>query len=294
MTVYVIHIKRCCIVFCVTLASFAGASCSEDVVAVIGANSPYSFYGVLSPQLDRQVLRLYSIDGVLEPIPPTPIDAEVTSVSGSNPNTRVWRDSIITEPDGMFAHVFTAPFAAEFGETYEITATRSDGASTEVVVTVPPFSELLVPPKMETPPAVLNVQVTGTPPNLIRVEVIYHYKFQSFSGTERDSTNISYDGNGTQQLTAFLIPVQVSRDTAFIRSLVKDRFGIDTEIKVVRIRIKLIVANKEWSPPDGVFDPEIIVEPGTMSNVIGGFGFVGAGFRLEKSWTPSDTLLVKR
>ncbi|MBT8400406.1 MAG: hypothetical protein KJO98_08020 [Rhodothermia bacterium] len=263
-------------------------------MAVLGTDVPYSFFGVLSPQLDRQVLRLYSIDGVLEPISPTPIDADVTSVARSNLTTRVWRDSIITEPDGMFAHVFTAPFAAEFGETYEITATRSDGAATGVVVTVPAFSELVVPPKLEKPPAVLDVQVTGTPPNLIRVQVIYHYKFQSFTGTERDSTAIAYDGVGSQQPTSFLIPVQVSRDTAFIRSLVKDRFGVDTEIKVVLIRTKLIVANREWSPPGGIFDPEILVEPGTMSNVTGGFGFVGAGFSLAKSWAPNDTLLVKR
>ncbi len=289
-----ILLKRCSIVVCLLTASLAAASCSEEVVAVLGADTPYSLFGVLSPQLDRQVLRLYSIDGVLQPIPPTPIDAQVTSISRRDSRTRAWQDSIITEPDGMSAHVFASPFVAEFGETYEIMATRSDGVSTKVLVTIPPFSELVVPPKMETPPAVLDVRVTGTPPNLIRVEAVYHYKFRGFSGTELDSTAISYDGQGTQQPTAFRIPVQVSRDTAFIRSLVKDRLRTETEIKVVLIRIKLIVANKEWSPPGGVFDPDILVEPGTMTNVMGGFGFVGAGFRLQQSWAPNDTLLTKR
>ena len=74
----------------------------------------------------------------------------------------------------------------------------------------------------------------------------------------------------------------------------KDRLGTDTEVKVILITVKLIVANREWRPPGGVFDPDILVEPGTMSNVDGGFGFVGAGFRLRESWMPTDTLLVKR
>ena len=51
-------------------------------------------------------------------------------------------------------------------------------------------------------------------------------------------------------------------------------------------------ANAEWDPPGGVFDADVLVQPGTLSNVENGFGFVGAGYRLSSTWIPLDTIIV--
>ncbi len=269
------------------------SGCEQHVDPVIGTDAPYSFFGVLSPQLDTQSIRVYSIDGILEPIPNAPLDAQFESENLTTGERRTWSDSIIVEADGMNAHVFLSAFRAGFDETYRLTATRSDGATSTATVAVPPFSELVLPPSLDLPPAVIEAVVTGTPPNLIRVEVTYEYRYTSFSGIERDKTTVSYDGVGSQGLTGFVIPIQVGRDLSAILAFLTESTGFDVELKLAKMTVRLIVANLEWKPPGGRFDPDIIVQPGTLSNVENGFGFVGAGFRLTNVWNPRDTLLLK-
>ena len=58
-----------------------------------------------------------------------------------------------------------------------------------------------------------------------------------------------------------------------------------------RVEISAVVTDVEWVPPDGRFDPDILVEPGTLTNVQGGFGFVSAGYRTKIIWLPSDEVL---
>jgi len=246
----------------------------------------------LSPQADTQWVRVYSIDPVLQPIPDKPLDAVLRSVATSGP-TLVWTDSIVAEHDGMVAHVFYAPFTAVYGERYDLSVVRSDGAESTAGVRVPAYSELRLPPQSLTPPAVLTATITGNPPNLIRVEVRYEYLFRSFTGIERLRTTFSYNGMAVPGLSEWTLPIQVARDALAIRNALKESTGQDVDIKVVKVTVRMIVANEEWNPPGGVFDPEVLVEPGVMSNVSGGFGFVGAGFRLEGDWVPSDTILVR-
>ncbi len=275
------------------LNATALTGCEQHVDPVIGTGAPFTFFGVLSPQLGVQSIRVYSIDGILEPIPHSALDARFESENLTTGERRTWSDSLITEADGMNAHVFVSPFRAGFDESYHLRATRSDGATTTATVSVPPFSELLLPPSLDLPPAVVEAVVTGTPPNLIRVEVTYEYRYTSFSGIERDRTTISYDGAGSQELNGFVIPIQVGRDLSAVRAFLTEATGFDVELKLVKLTLRLIVANREWKPPGGRFDPDILVQPGTLSNVENGFGFVGAGFRLTGVWNPRDTLLLK-
>ncbi len=288
----VTSISRCAAaVWAILAIAIAGTGCDEDVVAVLGTDRAFSLYGVLTPQADTQWVRVYTIDPSLEPIPNRRMDAVFTSHDGNS--TVTWTDSIITESDGMLAHAFYSPFAAIYGRDYDIAVERSDGAASRVSVRVPPFSELLLPPQSQSPPPVLTATITGNPPNLIRVEVDYEYIFRSFSGTERLQTRVSYDGEAVPGIESWLLPIQVSRDQRAIQSSIKESTGLDIDIKIVKITVRLIVANTEWSAPGGVFDRELLVEPGLMSNVSNGFGFVGAGFRLEGAWVPTDTILVK-
>jgi hypothetical protein len=285
----IVYIAVVCGVLTVT---FTVSGCEEDVVAVLGIDDPFSLYGVLTPQADTQWVRVYAIDDALRPITGEPLDAVFESAAGSD-STITWTDSVVVEGNGMFAHVFYAPFAAAYGQDYSISVTRSDGLQSTVDVAVPPFSELLLPPQSATAPAVLRATITGDPPNLIRVEVTYEYIFRSLSDQERLRTTFSYDGEAEPAAIDWTLPIQVARDTRAIRNAIKESTGLDPEIKVVKITVRMIVANIEWNAPGGAFDPEILVEPGLMSNVEGGFGFVGAGFRLEGSWVPADTILVK-
>ena len=51
------------------------------------------------------------------------------------------------------------------------------------------------------------------------------------------------------------------------------------------VSFSTVLGNEEWVPPDGEFNAANLIQPGTFSNVENGFGFVGAGYRLQRSWT---------
>ena len=41
------------------------------------------------------------------------------------------------------------------------------------------------------------------------------------------------------------------------------------------------VASEDWRPPGGVFDFDVLADPQALTNVRGGFGFVGAAYPFE-------------
>jgi len=46
----------------------------------------------------------------------------------------------------------------------------------------------------------------------------------------------------------------------------------------------VVMLAEDWAPPGGVFDPEILVQPGVFSNVENGYGFIGSTGRFSAEW----------
>ncbi len=161
-------------------------------------------------------------------------------------------------------------------------------------VTVPPASRLVLPPQQLTPPTLFPVFVEGLVPNLIRLEVSYSFKFKTFAGIQRDVATISYQGSQIKTLTGWRVDLNIARDQRTIQEELRRQINIDANagIKIIGIEVRMIAANAEWNPPDGVFDMEVLVQPGTLTNVKNGFGFVGAGYRLGAFWAPQDTFFT--
>ena len=61
----------------------------------------------------------------------------------------------------------------------------------------------------------------------------------------------------------------------------------DRPLAVREITLIAEVASEDWRPPNGVFDPELLVEPGTLSNVTNGFGFIGSAYEVRVTWEPT-------
>jgi hypothetical protein len=56
-----------------------------------------------------------------------------------------------------------------------------------------------------------------------------------------------------------------------------DAFGVSA------MGLQIRVLDENWDPPEGIFDPEILAQPGTLSNVENGFGFFGSvGLYIEE------------
>ena len=264
-------------------------------MAVLGTDLPFSMFGVLTPQADTQWVRVFPIEGRLEPAPPGLLDARFASTDLQTGERRVWNDSLTQEENGQFAHVFWSPFLTPFDRAYRLEVERSDGAVSHVEVVVPPSAELVMPARTDLAPTLLPVFVHGEVPNLIRIEVTYRYRFKTPLGIDAGEATVSYEGKARRIEGGWVIDLAPQGDLREIQRLI-EQSGVpvdpDPGLKLAKLTLRLIVANAEWDPPGATFDADVLVQPGTLSNVENGFGFVGAGYRLLGAWVPLDTIIV--
>lgn len=275
--------------------------CDTSVDSAVGTDRAFSLYGILQPRSDTQWVRVYSIDDRLRPLPSEPLEATMTSTDLEGGATSSWRDSLIQEDDGRYAHVFWSPFRATYGHTYRVEATDDADRTTWAEVRVPPEAALKVQdPDTSGAEVVSPVLVNEEVPRLMEVEVEYHYQYdrQSNVGPGQDPServSVSYDSTQRRVDGGWIVPIRLSQDFRTFRDRLRDAGKWNPQFGLVlrEMTLRLAVVNESWNPPGGEFDREVVVEPGVMSNVENGFGFVGAGYRLRKGWIPSIDVLKK-
>lgn len=277
------------------------AACETSVDPILGTEKAFTLYGVLRPAADTQWVRVYPVEDRLAPAAPESLDVNVTSTELERGRTRAWRDSVIQEEDGRYAHVSWHPFRVAYERTYRLTVSDGEQQAAYVQVTVPPDAALVLQePEAETAPVVVPVLVNNEVPRLINLEVEYYiqFDFEENVGPNDSPTAqvpLSYDGTQRAIDDGWIVPVDLTQDYKRLREMLQNADLWNPEVGIVLrdMTLRLEVANEEWDPPGGEFDPNVLVEPGAMSNVEDGFGFVGAGYRLKKQWVPSTDVLKK-
>ncbi len=274
------------------LAAVVLAGCEVGVVPVTGTDEPFSLYGSLTPQADTQWVRVFPIEDRLQRSTDEPIDALLTSQVLEAGTEHAWTDSVSVDTGGLYSHLYWSAFTAEHGATYRVVATRSDGARSMATVQVPSLARLVMPPRAAAAPRVMRALVAGEVPRLIRIEVTYRYRYRTAFGVDVGYTTVSYENKERRVEGGWYIDVMPSEDLREVQVQLQMGQNETVSLRLTQLVLRLIVANEEWSPPGGEFDPDILVQPGTLSNVENGFGFIGAGYRLSATWVPFDTFLV--
>ena len=267
--------------------------CEEDVTAVLGSDRAFSLYGVLSPQLDSQWVRVFPVEDRLEPAEGEGLGATLVSTDLETGEEFEWEDSLVVDAFGQPAHVYWAPFAAEYGHSYALEIRGSDGGESSVSVTVPPRTDVVVQEaNVSAISATLPVLIEGDAPRVIRVEVDYAMAYRAAGDANPTSATvvIPYPEAAFPSSDGWIVPIDLDADFHAVGDTLADRIDrpIDRDYGVFLniLTLHLIVANDEWNPPGGTFDAHVLVQPGTLSNVENGFGFVGAGYRHEHVWIP--------
>ena len=278
---------------CVFAALLGLSACEEDVVAVVGTDVPYSIYGVLSPQLDSQWVRVFPVEGRLLPAAPDPLDVRVVSTNRTTGERYEWRDSVIVDFAEQYAHAYYAPFQARFGHAYELAAIRSDGVESTVEVTVPAEAEIVIrEPILRFASVEQPVLVRGDVPGLLQVEVQYSiaYKLANEPDIRSDNIIIPYILRHRESDEGWIIPINLGEDFLEVTASLAQQVDVGLDLRVgiilLNVTLRFIAASEAWDPPGGVFDVDVLVQPNVMRNVRNGFGFVGAGYRLGKQWLP--------
>ncbi len=264
--------------------------CEESVDPILEADEAFSFYGFFDADADTQATRIFTLEPNLRPTPPAPLDVIVQSTDLNTDETIVWQDSIVQYLDGTIGHVFWAPFQAQYGHTYRLQAQRPDGSTTSVEAKIPALSQ----PELQEPelsPNNVHIPVFWPDtPRLLATEVAYRLNLV-LSDTTSVLRNIviPYTDAPIETANGWTVSLDLSRDAQII---FEDRdLPLGSRLFLIDIEMRTFVSNRAWFPPGGIYDPNLLVQPGTFTNVENGFGFVGAGYRSSISWLPDTEVL---
>jgi hypothetical protein len=253
------------------------AGCDEEVVAPDAIGAYYTLWGSLDPTSGVQAVRVVPIQGEPRLEDPAPLDATVTSEHLQTGETVTWRDSILAFGDGSVGHVFVADTEIEYGGTYRLVVTRGDGATTAANVRVPTLVEPLRQATQISLDGVFMPVLWQGAPQLNRVAVTY--RLQDATCAEFDHP-VDFAGEAEPFEFGWTTTLNLRADADRILSTLGPLHS------VTRVTLRAEVASDEWRPPQGVFDPEVLIEPGVFSNVERGFGFVGGAYEAAISWEP--------
>jgi len=280
----------------------SSVACEEDVVAVLDTGQPFTLFGLITTQLDTQWVRVFPIDDRLEIDSQEILDARIESTDLQTGDFRVWRDSLLLDEEGKMTHAFYAPFRAEFGHTYRLEAIRSDDIKSHVEVKVPVEADVIIESPVQAGFVLQPVTIQPAVPQLFDLKIKYNVQYKRIfpadpmnpiAGPDTvlwpEVYYFSYEGKQTKSEDGWRVSFNLTDDYQKMLDLIpREHWLPQPPVMFLRnMEIHVIVADESWDPPGGSLDPEVLLQPGVMSNVENGFGFIGAGYRIKRDWIPA-------
>lgn len=262
-------------------------ACDEGVDPTVGTDQVFTVWGYLDPTADQQAIRVVPIGNQIGTDSPGAIDANVTVTDQASGEAIAFRDSLVTFPNGSSGHVFIADWTPGFDRTYRVEVKRSADGKTATAT-------------IETPPAV--APVVGAPNSTID-EVIYPITFGTAPNVFAAELRLFVGGTPTDPADTLIVQLPAIRGTnttalqvpfvTTVRRFLTDE-GVVNTLQLVGVELLAFVADAGWDVASGRFDDlDRVIEPGTISNVDGGFGFVGGGYFARATWLPSSATQVR-
>ncbi len=277
----------------VLAAALGILGCDDTVTAILESNRKISMYATLDMNADTQFVRVVPIRGTInEQV--DPMQFALRSIDLDNGSEVEWEDSLITFSDGSEGLVFFAPLRVFPGHTYRIEAS---GGNSELVTsaetTIPQIPTVAVGPdsaeRFVTPSGFFvisrqDVVWNGLEREPLEIELWYRFLRTPRSGFDDIRFPFPPDGELLGDQLSFNL------DLAAQRFIVAD--SIDTRrTAFIGLGMRITILNTAFVPPGGVFDRELLVQPGTFSNVENGFGFIGTVGRFSTEWVlQEDTI----
>ena len=289
---------RSCLV--AVLASLMFTSCTDTTIDPFSNDeryfTVYGFLDVLETEHQVRVVPISRLSGTIKT--PTEaaasLDAVVTTTEssfGTVTATHRWTHSLEQLSDETYGHVFRATFPVSAAYTYTLRVTRSDGAETTAVTRVPVIDETNI---LDRRPLTANSDTTEitqeiiAPPRIASpwaIKVIYLYAGGGIDA--REFVQYGRVGEPTPEGGwRFVIDAIADREfvhAAIDRTLADGHLVPGDVVSLVSMGVEYRMLDDNWNPPGSEFDPEVLAQPGTLSNVENGYGFFGSvGFYREE------------
>ena len=216
------------------------------------------------------------------------IDALVTSIEVRTGQRIRWQHSLEKLDDDTFAHIFRTRFFVGAGRTYRLEVRRSDGITATAETKVPSTGGIeatIAAPHVDPASGVITQEIHLTRvPSPWNIDVVYRVG-SDFAATPFP---LSYGRVGTPTNDGgWRFTVNITEDLSRLSRLLGTPVS---EIRFPTMGLKMRLLDSRWTPPEGLFDPEVLAQPGTLSNVENGYGFWGSIGLYQHDWNISDEL----
>ncbi|MBT8400549.1 MAG: DUF4249 domain-containing protein [Rhodothermia bacterium] len=271
----------------IAIGAMMWSGCDESVNPFIESDRYFSLYGTLDMNADTQWVRVDPIDTTIFSTGMESIDAAVSSTDLNTGDMTVWRDSLFEFNDGSFGHVFYAPLRIQPNHVYRMEVERSDGAQSIAETQVPelPIASVgSVSRVVFSNGAIeLTVPVSWSGIESAPAQVETWYRFGTTPRSNFQDLRFAYPTADGSTDPGWQIVARLSSDRDdILEQIIPDNFYF------LGMGMRIVVFDNKFSPPGGVFDPDILSQPGSFSNVDNGFGFVGSIGRFDAQWVLDD------
>ncbi len=273
--------------------AFSLVSCDDSVNPILETNRQFTLFGALDMASDTQFVRVIEIRPTLS-TPSEKLDAVFTSRQLGTEERHTWKDSVYTFEDGSVGHIFYAPFRVLAGKTYKIDVRKPGSDLVTSATTLVPF-HLEPSVQLEEVYRVRTTFLVATQRLLwwsldeepydieqwYRFFVFDDYGFEDFRLNHKPTSRASDTHEGFWETSIDLVR---DRD-----SLLANYSEMFVRGYLVGLGMTMTVLDEQFKPPGGVFTSEALGQPGTLSNVSDGFGYVGSIGRFSAEWLIQDT-----
>lgn len=283
------RLPLCAILFSLLLL----AACEESVNPILESDQQFTLFGTLDMSQDTQYVRVIPIRPTLLTDARAPLNVTFTSTNLVTNETMAWRDSLVTFSDGSFGHVFYAPLRLRPGHTYRIEVRPTDSnVVTSAETTLPTEPQVtVVPEEVEfvfTTEVRASQQILwqGVPQEPFIIEQWYRFfKLEDFSFQDVMLPYVPLNGPMDGQADTWEVTVNLARDRDTMETFIE----LNESTSLAGLGLSITLLDEAFVPPGGAFDPGVLSQPGTLSNVENGFGFVGSVGRFSVEWLLADT-----
>jgi len=219
------------------------------------------------------------------------IDAEVVTTDLNSGERVRWNHTLSQLEDGTFGHVFIATFMVHQAHTYRLEVIRSDGITASAETKVPSIGK---PNLFELGPEVFSADSTELFQNIHIPEISSPWQMEvaylgGRAGTNQRENVAYHRAGGRAPDGGWNVTIRISDDQEAVRENVQEIFRLsgfepNTPVGIHSMGIRVHMLDDNWDPPGGIFDPEKLAVPGTLSNVKNGYGFFGSVGVYQQLW----------
>jgi len=285
--------NRSVLMMVVSMLTFTMAACDDTLSPIIESDQQATMWGTLDMNADVQYIRVIPIRPVIDKRIVDSITLKLKSTDLNTGESVDWAGSEITFDDGSVGTVFKSDLKLEPEHTYRIELTSPDfkfvtSAETTVpTIPVAVVSEESVTVSVGPTGAVIrgSQQVVWSELSREPHEIEQWYRFLEFGSYGFLDFKLPYDVPSSYEEA--LGQLEMALDLKRQYDTLRAKLNLD-QILLVGLGQTLTILDDELVPPGGVFDPEVLAQPGTMSNVENGFGFIGSVGRFSIEWVIAD------